>query len=67
MSRMVLKEQDLDKFLGEFFSCKALNNFCKSIVVSKDAMTRNKLYELLDSFLEEIDERNVVPLIKDWK
>lgn len=61
MSRMVLKEQDLDKFLGEFFSWKALNNFCKSIVVSKDAMTRNKLYEL------QLDERNVVPLIKDWK
>ena len=42
-----------------------MNNVCKSIDVSKDAMTRSKLYELLDSFLEEIDERNVVQLITD--
>lgn len=38
----------------------AAKMFVKCVDASKDAKTVIKLYELLDSFVEEIGERNVV-------
>jgi len=55
------KEWDRDKFFGEFSGWK---NVCEEHA-SKDAKTVNKLYELLDSLVEEIGEQNVVQLIND--
>ncbi|MCI92157.1 hypothetical protein A2U01_0113453, partial [Trifolium medium] len=39
--------------------------FVKSIDASAYTKTRDKLYELLDAFVEEIGEQNVVQLVTD--